>query len=139
LRIKHTIYISLGLLCVVLGSIGLFLPLLPTTPFLLLAAFLFAGSSERLHEWLLAHKHLGPYIHAFRGKRGLTRAQKFRIAASFTVLFGVSIYVIPHVAVKLALGFWWLFWVVFIYRIRTAPASLTPEHSGAAETPPTLK
>lgn len=118
--VKRTLYIVLGLLNVGLGSVGLFLPLLPTTPFLLLAAFLFARSSPRWHQWLLSHKHLGPYIHAFRGRTGLTRAQKFRITASFTVVFAVSIYLVPAPAMKVGLAAGWLFWTVFIYRIRPA-------------------
>jgi uncharacterized membrane protein YbaN (DUF454 family) len=48
-----------------LGILGIFLPLLPTTPFLLLSAFLFARSSEKLHSWLLNHKILGKYIYDF--------------------------------------------------------------------------
>ncbi|MDR0688485.1 MAG: YbaN family protein [Prevotellaceae bacterium] len=54
-----------GFLSLALGIIGIFLPLLPTTPFLLLSAFLFARSSERLHRWLLGHKVLGEYIRNF--------------------------------------------------------------------------
>ena len=73
---KKSLLIALGLFNVVLGAVGIALPLLPTTPFLLLAAFLFARSSERWHGWLMNHKYLGPYIHAFKNKTGLTVAQK---------------------------------------------------------------
>jgi uncharacterized membrane protein YbaN (DUF454 family) len=57
--------IVLGIISLGLGILGIFLPLLPTTPFLLLSAFLFAHSSEKLHSWLLNHKILGKYIHDF--------------------------------------------------------------------------
>jgi len=117
---KRTVYVSGGLLSVGLGTAGLFLPLLPTTPLLLLAAFLFARSSERWHRWLLTHKRLGPYIHAFRGRARLTRQQKFQMCVSFTVLFGISIYLVPILAVRLALAAWCAFWIVFIYRIKSA-------------------
>ena len=53
------LYVTLGHLCVVVGVIGIFLPLLPTTPFLLLAAFCYSKGSERLHAWLLSHPRLG--------------------------------------------------------------------------------
>lgn len=118
---KKSLIVSLGLLNVVLGTAGIFLPLLPTTPFLLLAAYLFARSSERWHTWLLNHKHLGPYIHAFKNKTGLTVAQKVRIGASFTVLMAVSVYFAPLTTVRVVLGCMWLFWTVMLLRVKTAP------------------
>ncbi|MGE5153139.1 MAG: YbaN family protein [Bdellovibrio bacteriovorus] len=54
--------IVLGWLALALGLIGIFVPLLPTTPFVLLAAFLFSKGSERLHRWLLEHKRFGRYV-----------------------------------------------------------------------------
>jgi len=59
---KKYIYISLGILCVILGSIGVVTPVLPTTPFLLLAAFLFSRSSKKLHRLLLENKIFGKYL-----------------------------------------------------------------------------
>lgn len=56
------LYISLGWVAVALGFIGIFLPLLPTTPFLILAAYFFSKGSTRLHQWLLGQPHLGPII-----------------------------------------------------------------------------
>ena len=61
----------LGSVALVLGVVGVFLPLLPTTPFLLLAAALYFRSSPRLYEWLLAHPHLGTYIRNFRENRAI--------------------------------------------------------------------
>ncbi len=54
-----------------MGVVGIFVPMLPTTPFLLLAAALFARSSPRLYDWLLGHPRLGPYIRAFREERAI--------------------------------------------------------------------
>jgi len=116
----RSVMVAIGLLMVALGVAGIFLPLLPTTPFLLLAAYLFARSSERLHRWLLNHRHLGPYIHAFRNRSGLTRVQKVRIASSFTVLMGVSFYFAPITTVRLLLVALWLFWMVQLARMKTA-------------------
>lgn len=59
---KKIFYLLLGHLFLVLGIAGAFLPLLPTTPFLLLAAWLYSKSSDRLHNWLLDHKYLGPSL-----------------------------------------------------------------------------
>jgi uncharacterized protein len=64
-----------GTISVVLGVAGIVLPLLPTTPFLLLAAFCYARSSERCHRWLLTHRYLGPYIANWRRGQRLTRRQ----------------------------------------------------------------
>ena len=61
----------LGTISLVLGILGIFLPILPTTPFLLLSAALYFRSSPRLYEWLLAHPYLGPYIKNFREHRAI--------------------------------------------------------------------
>lgn len=63
--------IVLGSIALVLGIIGIFLPLLPTTPFLLLAAALYFRSSPRLYDWLLSQKRLGPYIRNFREHKAI--------------------------------------------------------------------
>ena len=63
--------IILGSLSLILGVVGIFLQLLPTTPFLLLAAALYFRSSPRLYNWLLAHPHLGPYIKNFREHKAI--------------------------------------------------------------------
>ena len=119
MALKKMVYSTLGFLMVVLGVAGIVLPLLPTTPFLLLAAVLFAKSSQRWHDWLLGHKHLGPYIHAWRNKTGLTTAQKLRIGVSMSITFSVSIYFTPMIAVQCMLGGMWLFWTVMILRQKT--------------------
>ncbi len=62
---------TLGSLSLALGIIGIFVPLLPTTPFLLLAAALWVRSSPRLYEWLLAHRYLGEYVRNFRENRAI--------------------------------------------------------------------
>ena len=66
-----TLYIALGTLSLALGILGIFLPLLPTTPFLLLTAALYFKSSPRLYNWLLNQKHLGPYIRNFRENKAI--------------------------------------------------------------------
>lgn len=57
--------ILIGLMCLAIGITGFFFPILPATPFLLVATFIFARSSKRLHDWLLSHGFLGPYISGF--------------------------------------------------------------------------
>lgn len=65
------VYVVLGILFCVLGVIGIFVPLLPTTPFLLLSAALFFRSSPRLYHLLLNYPHLGPYIRNFREHKAI--------------------------------------------------------------------
>ena len=60
-----------GAIAVLLGIFGIFLPLLPTTPFLLLASWCFARGSDRLHRWLLSHRVFGEYLRNFEAGRGI--------------------------------------------------------------------
>jgi len=75
-RVFRAILIACGSLCVVLGVIGIFVPLMPTTVFLLLAAACYARSSERHYQRLVSNKWLGEYIRNSREGRGMTRRQK---------------------------------------------------------------
>ena len=70
------VLIGLGIGLVALGVIGIFLPVMPTTIFLLLAAACFVRSSDRLHRWLRGHRVLGPYLLAVEGKSGMPRRAK---------------------------------------------------------------
>ena len=94
----RVIWIIAGLLSTLIGVIGIFLPLLPTVPLLLLAAFCFARGSERLHHWLITHPKLGPPIQDWnkRGAIGL-KAKKLAtlsVIAAFllSVWMGVPLY-----------------------------------------------
>lgn len=85
------VWASLGLVCVALAIIGVFLPLLPTVPFLLLASFLFARSSSRLHYWLLSHRTFGPMIEDWNRSGAIRRPAKQLATLSIAVVFGISL------------------------------------------------
>ena len=70
-RLWRGFLLACGTICVAFGVAGIFLPVLPTTPFLLLAAVCFARGSETAYRWLLEHRWLGPYIRRWRENRGL--------------------------------------------------------------------
>lgn len=85
------LYLALGWLMVAIAIVGIFLPLLPTTPFLLLAAWLFARSSERVEAWLLGHPVLGPPLRDWRQHGAIPRRAKIfacvMIVASFAIFW----------------------------------------------------
>lgn len=81
----------IGCLSVALGVIGAALPLLPTVPFLLLAAFCFARSSARVHDWLLNHPRLGPPIADWRENGAIGRRAKWLASGSIAAAFAVSL------------------------------------------------
>ncbi|MGB3314122.1 MAG: YbaN family protein [Albidovulum sp.] len=76
-----------GGLALAFGAIGIFLPLLPTVPFLLLAAFCFARGSERLHDWLLSHPVFGPPIENWRDRGAIGRRAKWAATISILAAF----------------------------------------------------
>jgi len=81
-----------GLLALALGAIGIFLPLLPTVPFLLLAAFCFARSSETLHRWLLDHATFGPPIRAWEERGAIRRGAKWVASLSMAASVGLTLW-----------------------------------------------
>lgn len=88
--------ISIGWLSVVLGVLGIFLPVLPTTPFLLLAAACFVRSSPRFYQWLVDHPKLGKYIIYYLEGRGIpTRAKWMAIAMIWTTISLSALLVVP--------------------------------------------
>lgn len=85
------LWAGLGLLCVLLGLIGAVLPLVPTVPFMLLAAFFFARSSERLHNWLLSHPQFGPAIVDWQTSGAISPRIKRISTLSVAAVFGLSL------------------------------------------------
>jgi len=85
------VWLSLGMVCLSFGAAGAVLPLLPATPFLLLATWAFARSSDRFHGWLVEHPTLGPPIHAWKTKRAISRRTKLVAMASLAAGLAVSL------------------------------------------------
>lgn len=87
-----------------LGVLGIFIPLLPTTPFLLLAAACFARSSQRFHHWLMNNRWLGQYIKNYRDKRGITLKHKIITLSVLWITILLSIlYASPILWVRILL------------------------------------
>ena len=94
------LFAFLGSLSLALGIMGVFLPVLPTTPFLLLSAALYMRSSQRLYDWLMSHKHLGAYIRNFREHKALPLRVK---VVSVTMVWATLLYCAVFVAKE-----WWM-------------------------------
>lgn len=77
-RMKKIVLIIVGFMCLGLGAVGVFVPILPTTPFVLVAAACFAGSSEKIYKKLLGMKYFGAYIQNYRNKTGVERKIKIQ-------------------------------------------------------------
>jgi len=93
-----------GTLCVGLGIIGIFVPVLPTTPFLLLAAACYARSSRRFHSWLLNNKLFGSYIRNYLERKGITLRAKIITLSLLWITIGVSVaFAVEILALKLIL------------------------------------
>jgi hypothetical protein len=96
--LRKALLIFTGTVCVALGVLGMFLPLLPTTVFLLMAAYCYSRSSERFHTWLLTNRLFGPYIKNYKSGKGISVRQKISTISILWVSIGVSIWLVG--------GFW---------------------------------
>lgn len=93
---------ALGLLSLGLGILGIFLPVLPTTPLLLLAAALFLRSSPRLYEWLLDHRRLGPYIQNFMLHKSIPlKIKVISVSMVWITLLFCAVFVAEHWLLRL--------------------------------------
>lgn len=96
-RVLRYVLLAIGWLSVALGVIGIFLPVLPTTPFLLLAAASFARSSPRFYQWLVHHPHLGPWIRDYLDGNGIPLKGKVYAISLMWLSIGFSCYLVPSI------------------------------------------
>ena len=90
-RAKRIVLLTIGICSLALGGIGVVLPLVPTTPFVLVAAFAFANSSTTLHQWLLDHNVFGPLIANWRHHGAISRSAKVASVLSMAAILVVSL------------------------------------------------
>lgn len=111
--------IALGLVSVGLAVIGIFLPVLPTTPLLLLALACFAKSSEKLHNWLMEQKTFGPLIRQWHDTRSMTRKAKICAIVTIVIAGGISLLSVDRVLLKVLLAAMLIIPIVIILKIKT--------------------
>ncbi len=105
---------TFGIIAFALGTIGVFLPVLPTTPFILLAAFCFARSSERLDTWFKSTKVYHKVFEGYVTKRQMTLEAKLSILIPVSLLFGISMYFMWHiVAMRYVMGVIWAAHIIY--------------------------
>ena len=124
MKIKKIGYIALGCIGVGLGAVGAVLPLLPAFPFLLLAAFCFARSSERLDRWFKGTKLYKENLESFVQGKGMTKKTKVRIMVTVTLLMSIGFVMMHAVPVgRIVLGCVWVFHILyFAFGVKTIPA-----------------
>lgn len=118
---KRAFYFVLGCIGLGLGVVGAVLPLLPAFPFLLLAVFGFAKSSQRMHDWFISTNLYKKNIESYVKHRGMTKRTKLRIMITVTVLMSIGFIMMNRVPIgRIVLACVWVFHIVyFIFGIRT--------------------
>ena len=130
MNIKKIFWICLGCVGVGLGAVGAVVPMLPAFPFLMLATFSFARSSERLHTWFIGTKLYKNNLEDFVAGRGMTWKTKIRIMITVTLLMSVGYIMMGTKGIItgcIVLGCVWLFHIAyFIFGVKTIPAVKEP-------------
>ena len=121
MNIKKIAYIVLGCLGVGLGALGVVVPLLPAFPFLLLAAFCFGRSSDRLHTWFIGTRLYKDNLESYVQGKGMTRKTKIRIMVTVTILMSIGFVMMHQVPVgRIVLACVWVFHIFyFLFGIKT--------------------
>ncbi len=120
-RVSNSVYRALGLLFVGLGVAGVFIPLMPTTIFLILAVGCFSKSDPRLEAWLLNHPTFGPTLRDWSRSRSIRLSTKRVACATVFVVFLLSILLVPLMAAKVGLAATGIAICAYILTRRTAP------------------
>ena len=114
MKIKKLLYVILGCIGLALGAVGAVLPLLPAFPFLLLAAFCFAKSSEKLHRWFTGTKLYKNNLESYVKGQGMTWKTKIRIMITVTVLMSIGFIMMHAVPVgRIVLACVWVFHILY--------------------------
>ena len=117
--LKKKLYIAFGFLAVILAIIGVFIPGLPTVPFLLVALFCFERSSKKYHDMIMNNKYFGPVLQDYYSGKGLTLSIKIKAILFLTCGIAFSIYKIQNLHARIALAVVWLGVAIHIILLKT--------------------
>lgn len=127
MKIKKFLWLILGFVGVGLGAVGAVLPMLPAFPFLLLAAFSFAKSSEKLHTWFIGTKLYKKNLESYVQGRGMTWATKIRIMITVTLLMGFGFTMMALKPVWIGCNILFCVWVFHILYFIFGIKNMKPE------------
>ncbi len=96
MAIKRLVFLILGLLCLTLGTIGVFLPILPTVPFYLATVFCFSQSSQKFHDWFIGTELYKKHLQSFVEKKGMLMKTKVSIITTVTLLMGFGLFMMAR-------------------------------------------
>lgn len=117
---KKVLYILLGSLSLLLGVVGIIVPGLPTTTFLLISAFFYVRSSEKLYNWLLNHKIMGKYIREYRKNKAITKGSKiYSLTIMWVMILLSGIVFIDNLYIRLILLACGIAGTILILRVPT--------------------
>ena len=124
-RVRHALWAAAGFLFFALGMVGVALPILPTTPFILVAAFCFARSSERLNSWFKGTKVYKQVLEGYVTKRAMTLRAKLTILVPVTVLLAIGFALMGRVPVgRIVLAVVWVGHIIYFgFIVRTDEAA----------------
>jgi len=118
-NLKKKLYIAFGFLAVALAIVGVFIPGLPTVPFLLVALFCFERSSKKYHDMIINNKYFGPVLQDYYSGKGLTSSIKIKAILFLSCGMIFSIYKIQNLHARIALAVVWLAVAIHIILLKT--------------------
>lgn len=120
MKLKKSLYVGIGILSLILGVIGIILPILPTTPFLLLTSFCFARGSERFHNWFINTNIYKKHLDSFVQSRSMTLKTKSFILILASIMLAFPLFILKPLPLKLFIVFLYFYkYYYFIFKIRT--------------------
>lgn len=123
MAIKRLVFLILGMICLALGTVGVFLPILPTFPFYLATVFCFSHSSQKLHDWFIGTNLYKKHLQSFVEKKGMFLKTKLTIITTVTLLMGFGFFMMARKGIWIPciiLTVVWLFHIIyFIFFVKT--------------------